>query len=114
MKKSESPRRQDRHAPLIASTCMQNPSFAPPIDADRLLEQLSRWQFVGPHQSVEDVLWRAIHEIGLCPTAVESTLRWLEGNASKAIGRLGRTELTQLARRLHRLEREGLPQDSIL
>jgi hypothetical protein len=106
MKKSESRRRQDRHAPLSASTCMDtNPSFAPPIDADRLLDQLSRWQFVGPHRSVEDVLWRAIHEIGLCPTAVESTLSWLEGNASKAIGRLGRTELTQLARRLHRLGR---------
>lgn len=82
------------------------------IDADHLLDQLSQWQFVWPHRTIETVLWRAVHEMELCPQAVEATLGWLSEDASKAIGRLGRTELTQLARRLHRLCLQAVPQNS--
>ena len=71
-------------------------------DSNHILEDLTRRQFLRPHSSIEDVLGVASAALGFCPRAANQALRWLEINPHLSIGRLRRTELTQLARSVYR------------
>jgi hypothetical protein len=71
-------------------------------DSDRLLQHLSQWQYVGPHESVGSVLHRTVERLGVCPVAVQRAIEGLRINTSQPIGRLRRTELIQLVRAIHR------------
>ena len=72
------------------------------IDAEMILEKLTIRQFVHPHEAVERSLATMCLDLGCCPKAVDRSLQWLAQNPSQSIGRLRRTELTQLARSIHR------------
>lgn len=78
-------------------------------EPDRLLQMLSQWQHVGPHDSVDAVLKRAVGQLRVCPGAVDEAMARLQIDKSRPIGRLRRTELTQLARTLHRHWRDSQP-----
>jgi hypothetical protein len=72
------------------------------VDSDHILDDLTRRQFLRPHSAVEEVLSGSATAIGFCPQAASHALRWLEINPDLSIGRLRRTELTQLARSIYR------------
>jgi hypothetical protein len=78
-------------------------------DSDRVLEHLTQQQHLHPHNSVAAVLQRAEQELGICPLAMQRAVEWLQLDITRVIGRLGRTELTQLARSLHRHWRQSVP-----
>jgi hypothetical protein len=78
-------------------------------DADQLLEHLSQEQFAHPHASLKTVLQQTIDSTGVCPQAAEQALTWLQLDENRPIGRLRRTELTQLARSIHRHWRQNTP-----
>lgn len=78
-------------------------------ESDRLLQKLSQWQHLGPHESVDAVLKRTVEQLGVCPAAVDQVVGRLQIDTSQPVGRLRRTELVQLARTLHRQWRAGQP-----
>jgi hypothetical protein len=75
------------------------------VDSDRILQDLTTRQFLRPHGRVEDVLAASAEKLGFCPRAADHAVRWLDIDLSQSVGRLRRTELTQLARSIHRFWR---------
>ena len=75
-------------------------------DATELLNQLTTRQHVRPHRSLDDVLQELAMQAGICQGAVARAIAWLDLDPLAAIGRLRRTELSQLARSLHRFWRQ--------
>jgi hypothetical protein len=72
------------------------------VDSNRILEDLSRRQFLRPHATIGDALGTASMDLGFCAGAASEALRWLDINPLLSIGRLRRIELTQLARSIYR------------
>jgi hypothetical protein len=79
-------------------------------DLKNLLEALSTRQHLNPHEPLADALAHTVDSLGVCPNAIEQSLRWLSLDPATSIGRLRRTELTQLARSIHRFWRQRQPQ----
>jgi len=73
------------------------------IEAEAVLDVLTRRQFLQPHTSLRDVLASTIDEMHCCPLAIERAMQWLGLKWDQPIGRMRRTELMQLARVIHRL-----------
>jgi hypothetical protein len=69
---------------------------------DSIVALLTDRQHLRPHMSVHEVLEQATTELGCCPIAIERATHWLNLDTSRAIGRLRRGELLQLARSVHR------------
>ena len=78
------------------------------VDDEQILSVLTRRQFTQPHASIRAVLEATIAEIDCCPVAVESAIQWLQIDWNQPIGRLRRTELTQLARSIYRFWRQSV------
>jgi hypothetical protein len=74
-------------------------------NADSILERLMRSQWLRPHAKVGQVLDELAGELGFDPATLHRTASRLDGVGAVAIGRLRRTELTQLARALYRSRR---------
>jgi hypothetical protein len=70
--------------------------------ADELLKDLTTRQHVRPHRPLRDALDDLCRATGACPAAAARATAWLNLSPDKPIGRLRRTELTQLARSIHR------------
>jgi hypothetical protein len=81
-------------------------------DSEMVLEVLSRRQHMHPHAPLEQVLRETIDELHCCPQAVSRAVEWLELDWQRPIGRLRRTELTQLARTIYRLWRQSVTQSA--
>ena len=79
-------------------------------ECESLLNDLSTRQHLRPHEPLRDALARLESDLDVCPNAIAAALQWLELDPAKAIGRLRRTELTQLARAIHRFWRQPTPQ----
>jgi len=77
-------------------------------DEAQILDVLTRRQFTHPHTPLKQALEATIEEVGCCPIAVETAMRWLQMDWNLSIGRLRRTELTQLARSIHRFWRQSV------
>ena len=84
-----------------------------PLRADRdfqtLLDALSIRQYLTPHELTQRSLARVTHELSVCPQALEQAVEWLGFDGLRAIGRVRRTELMQLARAIHRFWLEQAP-----
>ena len=78
-------------------------------DFHTLLDVLSIRQYLTPHEPTGRSLKIVIDELGVCPRAVGQAIDWLHLDPLRAIGRLRRTELMQLARALHRFWLEQSP-----
>lgn len=76
--------------------------------AEQILSFLSSRQYVHPHRQLGHVMRDLTGELGACPVAVERAVQWLELDPAAAVGRLRRTELTQLSRSIHRFWRAAL------
>jgi hypothetical protein len=87
---------------------MKNAFIRRLLDADfqNLLDELTSRQHLSPHEPLDAVLARTVECLGVCPVAIEQATKWLSLDGSTPIGRLRRTELTQLARSVHRFWRE--------
>lgn len=79
-------------------------------NADEILAFLSERQFVRPHRPLGEVLADLTKSLGACEVAVNRSVSWLGLSKQSAIGRLRRTEVTQLARSIHRFWRAALAQ----
>ena len=77
---------------------------------DQVLSVLTRRQYTHPHAPLRQMLAETIEEIGCCPVAVSAAMEWLHVNPDQPIGRLRRTELTQLARSIERFWRQSVTQ----
>jgi hypothetical protein len=86
----------------IASMTHQTVSKVLSADAQQILDVLTRRQFTHPHAPLREALQATVEELGCCPQAIATATQWLQVDPDKAIGRLRRTELTQLARSIHR------------
>jgi hypothetical protein len=80
-----------------------------PVNADvgAILSHLTDRQHVHPHATVGSVLGETTEQLGCCPVAIEQALEWLGVEPTRAIGRLRRTELMQLANAVHRFWRQN-------
>ena len=76
---------------------------------DRLLAVLTTYQHLHPHEPLQRAFMKTIERMDVCPNAIDQAMRWLQMDASASIGRLRRTELTQLARSIHRFWRQAAP-----
>jgi hypothetical protein len=76
-------------------------------ECESLLNDLSTRQHLHPHEPLRESLTRLESDLGVCPNAIEAALQWLDLDGAKSIGRLRRTELTQLARSIHRFWRQA-------
>lgn len=76
---------------------------------DRLLQVLTSHQHLHPHEPVAQALARTVDLMDVCPIAIEQAIAWLQIDPTTSIGRLRRTELTQLARSIHRFWRQAVP-----
>jgi hypothetical protein len=77
------------------------------VDADGVLEVLTRRQHLQPHAPLAAVLRETILELRCCPEAVRRAMQWLQLDPQRPVGRLRRTELTQLARTIYRMWRQA-------
>ena len=75
-------------------------------NSQKLLDVLTTGQYLSPHESVGGVLSRTVDCLGVCPAAINEAVRWLSIDPAMSIGRLRRTELTQLAQSVHRFWRQ--------
>jgi hypothetical protein len=78
-------------------------------ESEALLNALSTRQHLRPHEPLGQSLSHVGTQFGVCPDAAAEAMRWLELDPAKVIGRLRRTELTQLARSIHRIWRQREP-----
>lgn len=72
------------------------------LSSDMIQDALMRRQHLRPHQPLSAAMSDVAAELAVSPEVVRQTLSWLDVDAARPIGRLRRTELTQLARSLHR------------
>jgi len=75
--------------------------------ADAILDDLSSRQHLTPHTSLEMALNASQQKLGFCPNAGEEAVGWLRFDRQRAIGRLKRGEIIQLARSIHRFWEQG-------
>jgi hypothetical protein len=78
------------------------------VDADVILNHLMSRQHLHPHRPVKDVLDETTRAFGCCPRAIDRGIEWLDIDPTRAVGRLRRSELTQLARAVHRFWMQNL------
>jgi hypothetical protein len=71
-----------------------------------ILEELSARQHLRPHLALKKVLAEMREQILFSPKAAQAAIEWLGLDESRAIGRLRRAELIQLARSIYRFERQ--------
>lgn len=81
-------------------------------DSDRLVEALSKQQFLKPHQSVEEGIAAVVSELGVCPEAARLAVESLRIDPTLSFGRLRRTELMQLGRTIHRRWGQSVVEES--
>ena len=77
-------------------------------DADDILDDLTSRQHLKPHTPVSEALTESAATVGFCPGVIGRALHWLQLEPAVAIGRLRRTQLTQLARCVHRFWRQDV------
>ena len=75
-----------------------------------VLEAISTRQHLRPTEPLGSTMRALTESLGVCPGAVEQALRWLALDPSASVGRLRRTELTQLATAIHRYWRQNVMQ----
>ena len=75
--------------------------------SDDILASLTVRQHLNPHRPLGPTLSDAAEEVGFCPDAAARALEWLGLDPAVSVGRLRRTELTQLARCIHRFWRQS-------
>lgn len=75
------------------------------VDSNALLDFFTERQYVKPRTTLLEMLDEADQRLGVCPIVARRAVAWLEMDGQGSIGRLRRTELTQLARCLHRFLR---------
>lgn len=81
-------------------------------DADQILAALSTRQYLEPHRPLGDVLSDAQQDLGFCPRAGDAAVTWLNLDPRRAVGRLRRSELLQLARSIYRFWRQSLSSEA--
>jgi hypothetical protein len=77
--------------------------------SDDILANLTQLQHLQPHRPLGRALADAADEVGFCPEAAARAVEWLGLDPAVSIGRLRRTELTQLARCIYRFWRQSAP-----
>jgi hypothetical protein len=74
----------------------------PNVASDAILQHLTSSQHLHPHRAVQQVLDETTESLGCCPNAIARGIEWMDIEPARAIGRLRRSELVQLAKAVHR------------
>ena len=80
-------------------------------DSDDILAGLTVRQHLQPHRPLGQTLAESAEQVGFCPDAATRAVEWLGLDPAASVGRLRRTELTQLARCVYRFWRQAEPAD---
>jgi hypothetical protein len=72
------------------------------VDSDVILAHLTSRQHLHPHMPLAQILEQTTELFGCCPAAIQRGIQWLGIDPARAVGRLRRSELVQLARAVHR------------
>ena len=75
--------------------------------SDDILAALTVRQHLNPHLPLAQTLSESAGQVGFCPDAATRAVEWLGLDPAVSVGRLRRTELTQLARCLYRFWRQA-------
>jgi hypothetical protein len=77
------------------------------VSAEDILSHLTSRQHLRPHTPVREIVDQTTELLGCCPLAIARAMDWLKIDPDKAIGRLRRSELVQLAMAVHRFWMQG-------
>jgi len=77
------------------------------VRAETILETLTQQQFLHPHRAIGAVLRETLPQLGASVKDGATVMDRLGLDPEIAVGRLRRTEITQLSRALHRQARHG-------
>jgi hypothetical protein len=80
------------------------------MNSDDLVQLLTHRQHTHPHMTVKAVMEQATAELGCCPQAIARATDWLQMDVNRAVGRLRRAELLQLARAIYRFWHHTTPE----
>ena len=75
-------------------------------DADDILNELTTRQHLTPGRALKEIVAETVASTGVCESAADRALVWLNLPSDQPIGRLRRSELIQLARSMHRFWNE--------
>ena len=78
-----------------------------PVTPERLVEALSEYQHLHPHDPMKHSVTAVGDKLGVCPGAAGRAIELLCIDGSERVGRLRRSELVQLGRTIHRLWRQN-------
>ena len=76
--------------------------------SDDILADLTVRQHLQPHRPLGQTLSQSAEELGYCPDAAGRAVQWLGLDPAVSVGRLRRTEVTQLARCIYRFWRQSM------
>lgn len=76
--------------------------------SDDILADFTSRQHLNPHRPLGQALADSAAELGFCPDAAVRAVQWLGLDPAVSVGRLRRTELTQLARCVYRFWRQAM------
>ena len=93
---------------------MSRAQFRPgtPGASDDVVDLLTTQQYLRPHQTVREVLRKAMDQLGCCPRAIARALQWLSIDAAQPVGRLRRSELIQLGKSISRFWQQAAQSDA--
>ncbi|CAN5529622.1 hypothetical protein BH10PLA1_BH10PLA1_04550 [soil metagenome] len=78
--------------------------------AENLLAELTRRQYLRPHQPLNMTL----AQLAICSTATEQSVRWLKLDDSRSIGRFRAADLARLARCIQRILDQAKSRQSLV
>jgi hypothetical protein len=78
-------------------------------DAEAIVHELTTRQHLTPHRPLREIVAETVDATGVCPGAAQRALGWMNLSPDRAIGRLRRSELIQLARCMYRFWQELAP-----
>jgi hypothetical protein len=81
-------------------------------NSDDILADLTTRQHLQPHRPLDAAMADSAAELGFCPDAAVRAVQWLGLDGAGSVGRLRRTELTQLARCVYRFWRQAMADEA--
>lgn len=72
------------------------------VGSETILHILTTHQYLHPHAPLVEVLEEMCTQTGCCKVAMQRALEWLRVDPHLSVGRLRRSELSQLARAIDR------------
>lgn len=81
----------------------------PSAEQMAILKILSEFQHLHPHARLDQAVERAARELGIGLRTGPHAMQWLQLDPAMSVGRLRRSQISQLAQSMHRIGRRPSP-----